>query len=137
MASAYPNRRAQIASDDPTVAISPAPPSPPSVGNILIRAGDIIDVGIDWSLWAKANDAKLKTSTFAAHGSTPAAPTIASQGADLDRGHGVAVIDASAAAVGAVYWLVNTAVFEDLTPDGTYSFPDRTLKRTIYVIVTA
>jgi len=139
MASAYANRRAKVEADDPTVAITTAPTNPPAIGTVLVRAGDIMDVGIDWSLWCKANDAAIKAagSTWAAHGSSPAAPTIASSGIDADRKHTVAVIDASAAAVGAVYWLVNTVVMEDASPEGAYDFPDRTIKRTLYVVVTA
>lgn len=139
MASAYANRRIQVEAADPSVAIQTAPTNPPAVGTVLVRAGDIMDVGLDWSLWCKANDAKLKAagSTWAAHGSSPAAPTISSSGIDDDRKQTVAIIDASAAAVGAVYWLVNTVVMEDGSPEGNYDFPDRTLKRTLYVIVTA
>lgn len=139
MATAYTNRRVQIAADDPTVAITTAPTNPPAVGTVLIRAGDIIDVGLDWTLWCRGNDASLKAagSTWAAHGSSPDAPTVSSSGIDSDRKHTVAVLDASAAVVGDTYWLVNTVVFEDASTDGAYDFPDRTLKRTLYVIVTA
>lgn len=131
-------RRALAPACDPTVETA-ATANPPSIdGDIIyVRQGDIIDVGIDWTHWLDANDARLKSSSWAGHASSPNAPTITDDGFDLDKGHTVAIIDTSASTVGDVYWMNNTVVVED--PSSTsngYSIPDRTFTRLIHVKVS-
>ncbi len=135
-----PPRRAvcPVNSPEPTgVVLAQSGAIPPSIDGdeILIRQGDIIDVGIVWSAWLTANDAALKTSAWAADASSPKTPTVSSSGIDAAAGQTVAVLDATAAAVGDVYVLNNTVTVDDATPSGGYVLPVRTLKRSIHVRV--
>lgn len=131
-------RRAAVPACDPSVEM-PAGGNPPSVdgSTILVKAGDIIDVGLDWSQWCAANDGKIATSAWAAHGSSPQAPTLGDDGIDQAKQQTVAIVDASAASVGDIYYLQNTVTVSDATPGqaNSYDLPTRTLKRVIHVRV--
>lgn len=135
-----PPRRAvcPVYSPDPAPgALAQVGAMPPSIDGdeILIRQGDTIDIGILWGDWLKANDGKLKASSWAADGTSPAAPTITANGIDAPNGATIAVLDASAADVGDVYVINNTITVEDATPSTGYVIPDRTLKRAVHVRV--
>jgi hypothetical protein len=130
-------RRAVVPGCDPIVAITGS--VPPMIGEvILLKKGDIIDVGIDWSAWLEQNGGELTSSSFAAHGSSPAAPVFqgVTTGIDDGRKHTVCLINTSAAVLDAVYWLNNTIIVAG-APSGTYTMPSRTLTRTIAVKVVA
>lgn len=141
-ATTKPPRRAVCPAGSPepsAIALAQAGAPPPSVDGdeILIRQGDTIDVGIVWTDWLAANDARLKTSAWAADASSPKTPTVTATGIDAPLGQTIAVLDASAAAVGDAYVINNTIVVEDATPAaaGAYAMPERTLKRAIHVRV--
>lgn len=107
---------------------------------ITVKIGDVIDVGILWGAWCKANGARLKTSAWAAAGapvSSPQAPTISAQLMDDLKGETVAVLDTSGAAVGDTYYLENTVVVERDSGLTGIVYPDRTVKRRIQVKVAA
>ena len=116
-----------------------SPPAPSSIdgGMLYVRVGDILDVGIDWSQWCTANDAKILTSVWSAYSGSPQSPTVASSGIDTGVSHTVAILDASAAAWGDTYWLKNVVTFGDAgaSPNHSYAFPTRTLTRMIMVKV--
>lgn len=139
--ASVPPRRAlcPVVTPDGAIPTVQGDPVPPSIDGeeILIRQGDIIDVGIIWAAWLAANDGKLKSSTWAADPASPDAPVLGTSGIDTNTGTTITLVDASAAAVGAVYVLANTVVIEDGTPSGGgYTLPDRTLKRIVHVRVT-
>lgn len=107
---------------------------------ITIRKGDIIDVGILWGAWLKANAGRLKTSSWAAAGApvaSPQAPTITTQLLNESSGETVALLDTTAAAVGDTYYLENTITFGPDREINGVTFPDRTAARRIHVKVAA
>lgn len=131
-------RRSIVPACDPVAMSSSGNPS--SVGDEItfIKKGDIIDVGLDWSKWLEANGGKILESEWAAHGSSPQAPTFSG---DLDlydgeKKHTVVVIDASGAAVGDIYYVSNTVTIRS-DPSGSFTMPDRTLTRTMHIKVSA
>ncbi len=113
---------------------------PPAVdGEVhLVRAGDIIDVGMAWNDWLEFNDAQIVTSAWAAHASSPQAPTLGADGIDQALGETVVELDASAGAVGDTYYLENTITVSDKTAgaSNTYDLPTRTVTRVMYVRLT-
>lgn len=134
--NAYSQRRAVLPVDDPSVATA-ADANPPAVGGValMVKKGDIIDVGIDWSQWCAANDAKIKSSIFTVHADSPDSVVItAANGIDTTREHTVAIINTAANVAGNNVWLENVVVVEDRTT-GTYNFPDRTLTRMLALLV--
>lgn len=133
---AAPCRRAIVPPCDPLQAAAGV--NPPSVDGklMLIRKGDIIDVGLDWSQWLASNGGKLKSSSWAAHGSSPGAVTFSGVTTLIDKEHQhtIAIVNTSGNAENDVLWLVNTAVIEGIPGDG-FTMPDRTLTRKIDVKV--
>lgn len=134
---AVPCRRAIVPPCDPVSAASGT--NPPSVDGkvMLIRKGDIIDVGLDWSQWLASNGGKLKTSSWAAHGSSPATPTFsgATTLIDKEHNHTLAILNTSGNAENDVLWIVNTVVIEGIPDASGFTMPDRTLLRKIDVKV--
>lgn len=132
--NSYSERRAVLPPDDPSVEAD-AGGNPPFVEGklLLVKKGDIIDVGIDLASWCAANDAKLKSVSFAEHADSPESIVLTDDnGLDELRQHAVAIVDTTANTVGDTIWLNATVVVEDRTPSSTgYAFPDRTLVRTI------
>jgi hypothetical protein len=111
---------------------------------ITVRIGDVLDVGILWGDWLTANAARIKASSWAAAGSpvaSPDSPTIVPDSELFDRktGETVCLIDASAAAVGDIYYLENTVTLETDEDSENFSIvlPDRTVTRRIHVQVAA
>lgn len=131
-------RRALVPAEDPT-AISASTATSRAVDGKLhyVQAGDIIDVGMDWSAWLKANDGQIVTSAWAAHANSPQAPTLGADGIDQAECMTVTHLDLSAATVGDVYYISNTITVGDATSgqSNTYDIPTRTLTRTMYVQV--
>lgn len=104
---------------------------------LYVKQGDIIDVGIDWSAWMAANEGRIASSAWAAHAASPAAPTLISAATDFsaERHESFTLVDASAAAVGDIYYLSNTITVADATACGDADIPTRTMTRNIYVKV--
>lgn len=114
------------------------PTAPPlNTAALIIKAGDELDFGIDWKAWATLNGAKIKTSEWAAAGSSPDAPTIGTPDY-IDAANQVTafLLDASAAASGDEYLIDNTVVFEP-ADDAPVAFADRTVTRRLQIKVTA
>lgn len=104
---------------------------------LVVKAGDTLDFGIDWKAWATANGAKIKTSAWAAAGSSPDAPTIATPDYVDETNQVTAfLLDASAAGAGDEYLIDNTVVFEAAV-GAAIAFADRTVVRRLNVKVTA
>jgi hypothetical protein len=106
---------------------------------LTVRKGDLIDFGIIWAQFLTASRAKIKTagSAWAAHGSSPQAPTITSPQLDIAAGETSFLLDATAATVGHEYWIENTVTMvpnTDLNP-APPAFADRTVKRTLRIKV--
>jgi hypothetical protein len=126
-------RRPVVPACDPTIVTSGI--NPPSINNeiLLVKAGDIIDVGLDWTDWIKENGGKISSSTWAAHALSPQAPTItAITLIDEANTHTVCIVDASAAAVGDIYYLTNTITVDGIAA-GAFVMPTRTVNRVIHV----
>jgi hypothetical protein len=132
-------RRVTVPACDPEIAASGV--NPPSVGGeiVLVKKGDIIDVGLDWSAWLEANGGKLSTSAWAAHGSSPQAPVISGSSTliDEEKHETPVLLDLSAAAAGNVYYLTNTVVVQGLPNSAGFTMPNRTLVRVLHVKVSA
>jgi hypothetical protein len=130
-------RRAIVPACDPQVVATGTNPTAVNTAPLLVKVGDTIDIGLDWSQWIAGNGGKLKTSTWAAHAASPVAPTFAGAVTLIheSRMHTVAVLDLSAHAAGTVYYIENTVVIEGIA-DGTFTMPDRTLKRMLWVKLT-
>lgn len=111
--------------------------SPAIIASLVLRVGDITDVGIVWTAWAEANEAKIKTSAWAEADDSPQSPTISSpayvQNASTDQVT-ACIINASGAVAGDKYILENTVVFE-AKANASIAFADRTLKRRIQIVV--
>lgn len=131
-------RRAVVPTCDPVVEHTGT--TPPSVdGQIMkIKAGDTIDVGIDWKAFFEANnvDASNVTVLFAAHALSPQAPVFSGSLTlyDKDKAQAVVLLDASAAVVGNIYYITCTATLPGVTNSGL-TIPTRTVRRTIHVRV--
>lgn len=104
---------------------------------LFVKKGDIIDVGIDWSVWLAANDGKVSVSAWAEHGSSPQSPTLGDDAKNDTKMETFVLVDASAATVGDVYYITNTVTVVDATQTGDGDIPSRTLKRNIKVKVVA
>lgn len=128
-------RRPPVPACDPA-SITGAVPAAINATPILVRKGDTIDVGIDWSAWLEANKGKLKSVAWAAHGSTPQAPTISGATTLFSKGEAVVLLNLGSAVVDNIYWLTCTATIEGI-PDGAFTMPDRIVARTITVKVVA
>jgi hypothetical protein len=104
---------------------------------LVIKAGDTLDFGIDWKAWATANAATIKTSAWAAAGSSPDTPTIGVT-TYIDAANQVTafMLDASGAAAGDEYLIDNTVVFEAAV-GAAIALADRTVKRRLQIKVTA
>ena len=133
-------RRALVPADDPSVEVPTNQAIPPAVDGrmMLVKAGDIIDIGMDWLTWCKANDGVLASSAWASHGSTPQAPTLGADGIDATKQHTVVQLDTTGAAAGDTYYIKNTVTITDATAGAanTYDLPTRTLTRVLHVRVT-
>ena len=109
---------------------------------LLIRRGDIVDVGILWGRWLTAQGMRIKSSAWAAAGDpvpTPDSPTLVanSQLVNKATGETAVMIDTSAATEGDEYYLDNTVVLEWDPELTVLAFPDRTAIRRIHVKVAA
>lgn len=103
---------------------------------IYLQKGDILDVGIDWSIWFSANGGGIiKTSTWAAHVASPQAPNIVSTTIDHDALNTIAILDTSANAVGDTLYISNTVVVSSQA--GQFTMPDRTITRHLVIKVSA
>ncbi|MGE0699272.1 MAG: hypothetical protein AB7O57_09280 [Hyphomicrobiaceae bacterium] len=130
-------RRPAVPACDPTVISTGT--NPPAVGSlILVKLGDVIDVGLDWSDWLDVNGGKLETSAWAAHGSSPKAPTLSNTTLiDENSKHTLCILDTGEAEAGDVYWITNTVTVEGVAAAGGFTMPTRTLNRLIAVKVVA
>jgi len=128
-------RRPVVPACDPTIASGGV--NPPSVDGqiVLIKAGDVIDVGLDWSDWLEGNGGKLASSAWAKHSASPKTPTL-TDGTLIDDAskQTLVIVDTSEAAVGDVYYLENTVSVEGIAAGG-FTMPTRTLKRVLHVKV--
>lgn len=107
---------------------------------LAIKLGDTVDVGILWGSWLVANNSRLKSSAWAAAGSpvaSPQAPTLTSPVLDRSTGETAVLVNASAAAIGDVYYLENTVIIEPDPALTALALADRTLVRRIQVKVAA
>ena len=131
-------RRALVPAGDPTAEYTGT--NPPAVDGklILMRLGDKLDIGMDWSAWLAANDGKLKASAWAVHADSPATPTLSGGGMDQAEGQTVTIVDTAGLAVGNTIWLSNSVTIEDASPNAsnTYTLPDRTMVRHLHIKVT-
>jgi hypothetical protein len=129
-------RRFAIAADDPSVEPTGTNPTSINATPMLIKMGDQIDVGIDWTQWIMANGGKLLSSAWAKHGSSPANPVVSADAIYVAKNQTVAILNASGATANDVYWLINTVTIEGPT-EGPFTMPTRTLKRMLSVKVVA
>ena len=135
--AAKPCRRPSVPACDPVAASIGA--NPTAIGDlILVKKGDVIDVGLDWSEWLEVNGGKLSASAFAAHADSPKTPTLADNDLlNTATNEAIAIVDTSSATLGDTYWLVNTVTVQSEAQQGGFVMPDRTLKRMIAVKVVA
>lgn len=114
--------------------------NPPAVdGKIMtVKKGDVIDIGVDWSQFFAANEVEASgvTSLFAAHGSSPKAPTFEGVLTLYDKGkaQSVVLLDLTGAVVQDMYW-INCTVEMPGVATGDLTLPTRTVTRTIHVRV--
>lgn len=128
-------RRVVIPACEPSTI--PAGTPPPVVINsapILVRKGDTIDVGLDWSDWLAANGGELSAVAWAAHTDSPQAPTISGATTLFNKGEAMVLLNLGSATSGHVYWLTCTATIAGI-PVGGFTLPNRTVARTIAVRV--
>jgi hypothetical protein len=105
---------------------------------LILRKGDIIDVGFDWSGWIAGNGGgQLLTSTWVANAASPKPPVFS--GAvnlfDVDTGATVALLDVSGAAAADTFWLDNTVTIKGAV-NGGFTMPNRTLTRSLWVVAS-
>lgn len=140
-------RRSLVSAADPDYATGAfpsggtAPLVPPSCDGqwLLMRVGDVLDFGIDWSQWLDANDGKLASSVWIAHAASPKVPVFGASGIDQSLSQTAVIVDASAAAFADTYFLANTVTIADptTTNPAAWNFPLRQLTRVIWLRVTA
>lgn len=119
---------------------APTPPTgsnPVSEGMVAVQKGDVIDVGLDWAGWLKANAGRLKASTWGTHADTPDDPVLGAAVIDIEAGVTVTIIDLTAAAVGQNFYITNTVTIEGEPSPSGIKLPDRTLTRMVHVRVAA
>lgn len=130
-------RRPIVPACDPAALNVGTNPTLVNTSPLILELGDIIDVGLDWSAWLASNGGKILSSVWAAHASSPAVPPLVVPAALFDEAgcYTVALLDLSAATVGATYWLTNTIVVKT-DPIGSFAMPDRTVNRNIWLRVS-
>lgn len=136
-------RRAVMPACESLKGSAPDQRPPLNTAPLFIRLGDVVDFGINWSAWASANSAKIKTSVWAAAGMpvpSPHAPAIVDGSELIDAANQATtfVLDAGgeAVAVGDEYFIENTVVFEK-TADAPVAYPDRTVTRRLNIKVVS